>query len=123
VAAEEGDSPRIKTLLSQGAIVNCENEKGWTPLIVAAFNQKLECVKVLVEYGGNVNHQSLNGTTVLMYAKTKVIETNDYEVLDFLLESGADINKRDFKNSWTVLQYIEGQALMEEYLISKGAIK
>lgn len=122
-AAANGDTATVLRWIAEGADINVANEKGWTPLVMAAFNQHMETVKVLVDAGADVNHQSVNGTTVFMYAKTKVMETGEYSLLDYLLQKGAEINKRDFKKEWTVLQYVQDtrHAEMERYLIDKGA--
>ena len=58
-----------------------------------------------------------------MYAKTKVLNTEDYSILDYLLNKGAKINLRDFTKKWTVLQYVRNinHVGMEQYLIDKGA--
>ena len=122
-AAAKGDTATILQLIADGANINITNEKGWTPLVMAAFNQHMETVKVLVAAGADLNHQSVNGTTVFMYAKTKVMETGEYALLDYLLQKGAEINTRDFKKEWTVLQYVQdiGHTEMERYLIDKGA--
>jgi len=122
-AAANGDAAGVLRWIAEGANINVTNEKGWTPLVMAAFNQHMETVKVLVDAGADVNHQSINGTTVFMYAKTKVLETGEYLLLDYLLQVGAEINTRDFKKEWTVLQYVQdiGHAEMERYLMDKGA--
>ena len=122
-AAANGDTVTVLHWIAEGEDINVANEKGWTPLVMAAFNQHMETVMVLVDAGADVNHQSVNGTTVFMYAKTKVMETGEYSLLDYLLQKGAEINTRDFKKEWTVLQYVQdaGHAEMERYLIDKGA--
>ena len=122
-AAANGDTATVLRWIAEGSDINVANEMGWTPLVMAAFNQHMETVKVLVDAGADVNHQSVNGTTVFMYAKTKVIETGEYSLLDYLLQKGADINIRDYKKEWTVLQYVRDivHAEMEHYLIAKGA--
>ena len=121
--AANGDTATVLRWIAEGADINVANEKGWTPLVMAAFNQHIETVKVLVDAGADLNHQSANGTTVFMYAKTKVMATGEYSLLDYLLQKGAEINTRDFKKEWTVLQYVQdtGHAEMERYLIDKGA--
>ena len=121
--AAKGDTERVLHLIADGAEIDLTNEKGWTPLVVAAFNQHMDIVKALISAGADVNHQSLNGTSVFMHAKTKVMETGEYLLLDYLLQKGAEINRRDFKKEWTVLQYMQdiGHVEMERYLIDKGA--
>lgn len=76
--------------------INDRNEKGWSPIIVAAYHGNLEVVKFLIEQGARVNDVNNNGTSVLMYAKDFSIKKNDKELFNFLLNSGADINHKDF---------------------------
>ena len=122
-AATKGDTLSVLQLIGDGVEIDCVNEKGWSALVMAAFNQHLDTVKVIIDAGANVNHQSVNGTTVFMYAKTKILNTADYSILDYLLNKGAKINLRDFTKKWTVLQYVRNikHAEMEQYLIDKGA--
>lgn len=122
-ASANGDTATISRWIAEGADINVANEKGWTPLVIAAFNQNMETVEALVDAGADVNHQSVNGTTVFLYTKTKIMETGEYSLLDYLLQKGAEINTRDFKKEWTVFQYVQniGHAEMEHYLINKGA--
>jgi ankyrin repeat protein len=122
-ACSNGNLAGVKSILEQDLEIDIQNNLGWTPLVVAAFNQHHELVKFLLESGANVNHQSKKGTSVFMYAKTKVMESQDYSILDFLINSGADINLRDVKNDWTVLTYVRqaGDSRMEEYLMKRGA--
>lgn len=122
-AATEGNIELVRKGLADGINIDYHNDKGWTALVMAAFHQQSEMVKYLVESGANVNHASINGTTVFMYAKTKVMETGNYRMLEYLLGAGANINQRDYKNGWTVLQYVKniGHTEMERFLISNGA--
>lgn len=106
-ASAEGDIEKVKLLLDQGIDVNSANAQGWTALTNAAYNQHLELVKFLVEHGADVNHANVNGTTVLMYAKSKIIGTQNYQTLNYLLDHGADPSRKDLKRNWTILDYIQ----------------
>ena len=105
-AAAEGDLEKVKSLVRNGIDVNSSNAQGWTALTNAVCNQHLSVVKFLVEHGADVNHTNVNGTTVLMYAKNKVIGTKNYQVLNYLLNKGADPYQRDYKNHWSIFEYI-----------------
>lgn len=100
------------------------NEKdpstGWTLLSVSAFNHSLDCVKLLLKHNANINSVSNNGTTVLMYAKTKVFENRNFGYLDFLIENGADLFIKD-KFEKNILDYVQekGDLEMIEYFSNK----
>jgi ankyrin repeat protein len=123
-ACENGDIDKINKIVSQITDINKSNSKGWNAIILAAYNHNLEIVKILLKYGANINSINQNGTTVFMYAKTKVLENNNFALLDFLIESGSDINRKDFKNNWTVLDYVKqtNNHQLITYLINKGAL-
>lgn len=104
-------------------IIHQKNQKGWTGLIVSCFHNHLSIAQFLIEKGAEVNETNLKGTSVLMYAKTPVMNGSaGYELLSFLLESGAHINHKDNLNK-TILDYcMENDALeLSNWLINKGA--
>lgn len=120
---ETGNVDELQKIIKHINDINKPNNKGWNAIILAAFNHHLEVVKLLLQNGANINSTNTKGTTVFMYAKTKVVENGNYEILDFLLQQGADINARDKKNNWTVLDYVKqtNHQPLINYLISKGA--
>ena len=85
--------------------INKKNHRGWSGIIMAAFNHSFEVLPILLNYNANINDINNNGTTVFMYAKTKCINEN-FKILSYLLKNGADINLRDNKKGWTVLDYV-----------------
>lgn len=107
-ACEIGDIAAVASELKMDpALVSISNEKGWTPLIVACFHQRIEVVKALLEAGADPNRCAAKGTTPLMYAKTKSLhQTSDYRLLKLLIESGADCKRTDGAGM-TVLEYVE----------------
>ena len=75
--------------------------KAATPLGTAIIKGELEIVKKFVEYGADVNEMS-NGMTPLMIAA----RYNRVEIINFLLESGAN-PKIKTETGWTALKYAE----------------
>ena len=68
LACALGDLKEITYYLSKDEdLIEYKNNKGWTPLIVAAFNQRLFAVKLLLSSGADPNASNINGTTVMMY--------------------------------------------------------
>jgi ankyrin repeat protein len=90
------------------------NEFGWTPLVIASFNQNIEMMEFLINKGANVNYYNQNGTSVLMYAKTKLLFTKPpYNSIDLLISNGASILHKDKKRNWTIIDYIENEGDFE----------
>lgn len=73
------------------------NKNGWNALIIAAYFEHLDIVKLLVEKGANVNAKNYKGTTVLMYAKSSAAKSDKTDVLAYLISKGADIHAKDNK--------------------------
>ena len=85
--------------------IDKKNHLGWSGIIMAAFNHSLSVIPILLKYKANINDVNENGTTVFMYAKTKCVNKN-FKILRYLIKNGADINLRDNKKGWTVLDYV-----------------
>lgn len=92
-ACERGDLSFLKDLDYANYIVNLINEKGWSTLLVSAFNQRYEVCKWLIEHGANVNYQNHKGTSILMFAKTHA--ENDKELIHLLIKNGANPYLKD----------------------------
>jgi len=89
----EGTPDEIETAIKHGADINRRNEKGETPLQLAAWNQNSCLVEVLVRAGADVNAKDKKGWTALHRAMQNDSNT---ELVRILLESGANVNDRDF---------------------------
>lgn len=97
-ACAEGNSSIVVSLLKESpSLVNVRNDRGWTPLIVACHGQHVPLVASLLELGAAPNLANLKGTTPLMYAKEKLLNDPkaDYQILDLLIEAGADLSALD----------------------------
>lgn len=107
-ACEAGRLEDVKSLVARfPALVDQRNLQGWTPLIVAAFNGRLDTARCLLEAGASPDAAGRNGTTPLMYAKTNLINQPDVEplMLDLLIEYGADVQRTDVHGR-DVLSYV-----------------
>lgn len=123
-ACAEGDFSLLKELLLINSDINIKNSLGWTALSVAVYNHRYEIVCFLLDNGADINNVNINGTTILMYAKTKVFENRNFEFIEYLLDKGAPLNIRDTKSNFTVLDYIKetGDSEMIDFFKQKGAI-
>lgn len=86
-AANGGDIAQVRSLLSAGADSNSRNEKGYTPLMLAAASNYIEIVRLLLDKGADPNLQSVPGYTALMLATAEGHDT----VARVLLDCGADV--------------------------------
>ena len=104
LACENGSSELINRLLQIPKIVNVQDENGWTPLIVAIYNNQKEVVKTLLINGADLSICNFKGTTPLMYAKSAYVKHKEPEVLQLLLSFDVDIYQKDYANK-NVLDY------------------
>lgn len=76
-----------RTLLKQ-TILNSQNERGRTPLFVAAYDGENDIVKYLAEQGTDINILSDSGTTAFEAAANR----GHIDVMQTLLDFGANID-------------------------------
>src|ERR1700688_2157312 len=93
VAARTNDVNGARVLLAQHADINQQDEKGYTPLILATYNDKYEMAQFLLEHGASTEKKDPSGRTALMGVSFK---GEDREVA-LLLQHGADPNAKDSK--------------------------
>ncbi|WP_369750967.1 ankyrin repeat domain-containing protein [Pontibacter sp. BAB1700] len=87
-AARRGDLTLLKQLIAEGVDVNEPGPRGFTPLIIATYNNQPEAARMLLEAGADVNAQDQAGNTALMGQCF-----NGYEgIAELLLEYGADLD-------------------------------
>lgn len=65
-AARENNVKQIEELISNGKHVNEANQRGFTPLILAIYNNSSDAAKVLLSKEANPNAQDLSGNNALM---------------------------------------------------------
>ena len=99
MAAIEGQTDAVSVLLNHGAQVRATDENGDNVLIGAAANpifygkpeQQVAVVQQLLAAGANVKQTNSEGETALMWAA----KAGNPEVVQVLLDAGADPNQRD----------------------------
>ena len=113
-----------RALLSSGADVNARDKRGFTPLMRAVLNGSVETVKTVMEFKPDLNAQTTDpdpntsGSTALMYAVAK----DRKEIVDMLLDAGADINESDVNvgPALTWAAYYDREELVAD-LLERGA--
>jgi ankyrin repeat protein len=91
LAAQQGQTGKVRALLARGADANGSNELGHTPLLAAALHGHLDTSQVLIDAGADVNARLHGNLTALMLAARQ----GDIRVVDHLLSNNADVNARD----------------------------
>jgi ankyrin repeat protein len=117
-AAEQNHADAIKLLASKGADINVQGKKftpkkqygantegkatsyvgGLTPIVIAAREGALDSIKVLIDLKANPDNPSADGSTALLVA----VQNGHYDVANYMVEHGADINKQNDKG-WSPL--------------------
>lgn len=91
MASEFGHLEVAAELLRRKADVNYADADGMTPLHFAARNDRGCIVKLLLDYGANIEAKSNNSETPLFLA----VHCCSYQSITLLLNSGADVNCPD----------------------------
>ena len=87
-AARLGETAVLQELIDKHANVNATDEKGYTPLIIACYNNQYEAAKFLLQSGAYVNAQDHGGNTALMGGSFKGYP----DIAELLIKNGADLN-------------------------------
>ena len=154
IAVEENQLSATKFLLENGAYPDITDKENDTPLMRAMYYNRPEIAKLLIEYGANVN-TSYNDDFVLTWATfnnyTDIVRLliekganiecynpvgctpliiasyGNYEICEFLIQNGADVNARRTKTSnkdWTSLMYASYYSKLDimNLLLENGAL-
>jgi len=133
---------RIKQLLSEGVSPDIENEKGETPLHLCVRLRDTEIIECILNQSVNLDIESSEGFTPLFMLFYHDIdfqgtgirlsaprygdrpEKRIKEIIELLVEKGADINKMHRKTGKTLLHYLakdKNNLESIQYLVEKGA--
>jgi ankyrin repeat protein len=101
-AAEDGDVPRIRRLLDEGANVDSvtDGRFPWTPLMHAAWKGRTDAVRLLLERGADPDHEDLDS----LRAITLAASASHWDIVRLLVEHGADVTTSDVASK-TALDY------------------
>jgi hypothetical protein len=120
LAAIDGEIGTIQRLLYKGVYIDAKDERGWTALRCAVFQENIKVVKFLLKQGANPNTvESEQGSTPLHWAA----QVGNREMAKVLLEAGAEPNVRDTFSGSTPLYFAATSGYPEtvEVLLAKGA--
>jgi ankyrin repeat protein len=88
-ACRTGNKEQVEQLCELNPeLVNVQDIKGFTPLIIAVYNNQPEVVEILLQKGARPDMQDQAGNTALMGVCFKGYK----ELVPALLEAGAEVN-------------------------------
>lgn len=118
----KGDESLVRSMLSQSTKELEEQDDEWrTPLQLAICKNKVGVVRVLLEFGANVEARNVMWAGSQRPIILAVLNGNE-ELVRLLVESGAEIEEVGTKGQTPVgLAAREGFDRIVSYLISKGA--
>lgn len=97
-ACEKGNYDLVKDICSVKEHVNEKNNKGWTPLIVATYNNHKDIVNYLIGIGADIYVKNNNGTNLLMYAKDVYLNFHDNALYKLYKEYGLNEYDTDYED-------------------------
>ncbi|XP_028131929.1 uncharacterized protein LOC114327487 [Diabrotica virgifera virgifera] len=109
-AVQDGNLNKVEGLVSQNANVNTTDIYSWTPLHWAAFKDRLEIARFLIEKGADINAADKGP-----YGKRPIhvaAENNNKDIIEFFLGKKAGINDTD-KQGYTPLHYAAWRGRLE----------
>lgn len=119
-ASRIGNLEVLQELIRQKVPLNLTDEKGYTPLIIACYNNQYKAAKLLLDAGADVNSQDHGGNTALMGVAFKGYS----DIAELLINYGADLNIQH-GNGGTALMFAAmfGRNDILKILSSHGADK
>lgn len=106
---DKGELDKLRKVDDLGRYVK-EQEPlhGWTLLMVAAYHNYYEVAKYLIKKGSDINACNYKGTTVIMYAKDGMLQTEDDRLFSSLLSLGANPYMQDYTGK-DLFDYIDNK--------------
>lgn len=118
-AITNGDAAEVRALIKKGADINFGIGGQRTPLVVAAFDNRFEIVKILVENNADINKKCfykgryVGGRYVGYGVLDGAARNTNFAMLKYLVENGADVN---FPNGY-------GNTVLHGFISASGSSK
>ena len=125
----------IADYVSKGADINANDgstgnfgESLAKPLLLHAIDRNLsiDCIKEIIKQGANINTGSpRTGLAFAYYPLTQAVCKNNFDIVELLVEKGANLNVKGGcgSNEYTPLSMAQAKGFknISDYLFSKGA--
>lgn len=113
-----GQTDAVKAAITTDtSIANTLNERGHSPLIIAAYNNQIEVVKILLKSGAKVNYSFSQGNALHGAAYR-----GHQEIASHLIKAGCNTNLADENGSTPLMYATIGQhATLASLLLKHGA--
>ena len=123
LAIQNGNTDVAKFLVAHGARIDVRGAYGRTPLHEAAKSGDMEIVKLLFDADINVNVPDLSGESPLFYAVDENWRRNGPELVNFLINKGADPNHRSQTGETPLIRAVRSPSREEiaAALVARGA--
>ena len=129
VACVDGVVETVHWLLDHGAGVNAQDNTLFTPLHYAVEFGRLQVVQLLIENNADIHARTVFGLSPLHVAVRPAIMDNQIDIMQVLLDHGANPNARDIDNatpllrsSWSGILLRKGTVEGTRLLLKHGAI-
>lgn len=118
IAAYDGDSVEVKSLIEKGANVNAVTAEGVTPLMLACQNGYTGIAAELIRSGAQINSRADGGLTALILS----IKAGNIETAEYLIRNNANANLSDDKGVSPLMHAIQVDSFyLPDMLIYYGA--
>jgi ankyrin repeat protein len=124
-ASQAGLPDAARWLLNHGADANAKvGNRGWTPLLLAAWSKHLGIIQILLKHQADIHAQNSRGQVALHLAARHFLPQlpSQVKVLRLLLDHGADVNARD-NEGWTPLHHSSFRGPGQFFLFEWGSVE
>lgn len=119
-AVVKGDEAMVEALLEYGANTEAKIKEGKTVLFYAVSLGHGSIVRQLLKHGANKEERDEDGWSLLIAAVSIFADTTDSDMLELLLDEGADVEAKD-KDGNTPLMHGAWCLTTVKLLLARGA--